>query len=641
MLDEKMISLHDGIVQEADPLKLELEDSEFIQVINQSIADSVSHYKTKQLPQRQEKMLNYYLGNQLKIGGEDGLAGWQTKYVENIVYEGIRRIKPIATSRLPDLTVKSAQDPQSGETLTKVLNTDIKKRGNRKLLGLAHVHEQLFLYAVLKGRWNPEKGDDGDYEFINIFPRNIVWDHTCKTSDVDDMRFVAENAELTVKEVMMMFPKTADKLLGKLGYSPEDKVNELKLATKINIWEVWFHWYKSTQDPVTQQTKWEKVHAVVWKYDDVVLGKMRNPYFDYEGKPHLYDPAMKEKNGMSEDEMFQAFLGNTQLGQDTIYYNYFRNPRKPYYFMVYESLGQDPIDATNRVEQILSFQDHINDEGRQIIEMNERSAGKPIFNADAIDKDTVKTLDWRNTRQALSVNGDDITKAFTHATMPAAPSQLYTSKTENRNIGFEMLGVGAVTRGVSQSRMTMGEAQMLREQDLGFIDDLVEDTINGAAEWQAQWSMQFIKLFYTKDHLREVVGKDGESLYTAINQDTVTDGMVVEVSASGVDKMLRKQLAVQNMQMGVGDLLSYYEDTDQSNPQERAYRAFLQTNSPMVYAQQYLLPENQQNVAGPVQPGQPGQPGQPAGAIIPGMPTPDSASAIQSAPMQSSPFVST
>ncbi len=624
MLDPEVIQLEESIVSESDPLKLDLDDEEFVSVLNTSITASVTYYQGRHLYERQDKMLDYYAGEQLTLSGKYGLKEWQPKYVENIVYEGIRRIKPIATSRLPDITVKSASNVDVAHLLTDVFNTDMKKRANRKLLGLAHVHEQLFLYSVIKARWNREKED---YEFLNVYPKNIVWDHTCKTSDADDMRFVAENVELTVKEIIMMFPKSADKLLEYLGWDDSEKKSEEKLASKIKLWEVWFHWYREKTDPDSGEKKWEKVHAVVWKYQSCVLGKMRNPYFDYQGKVKLFTPEMKEKEATkqampSEEEMMAMFMGGQQFEEETVYYNYFKNPRKPYFFMVYESLGTDPIDTTNRVEQILRFQDHINDEGRQIIEMNERSAGKPIFNSDAMSQATVKSLDWRNTRQAISVNGDDINKAFTHASMPAAPDQLYKSKQENRTIAFEMMGVNATTRGVREGDQTLGEAQMFREQDFGFIDDLVEETINDAAEWMAQWSMQFIKLFYTEDHLREVVGKDGGELYATINQDVVDDGMVAEVSASGVDKMMRKRLAFETFKLNASDLLSFYEALDVENPKEKARRAFLQQTAPQVYYTTYLAPEDE-GVAGPVQPGMPpmgGQPPMPGGMQPPTSP---------------------
>lgn len=601
-MDKNLIALHDTIVAEQDPLQLDLADSEFIDTIDSLIASSQKYYTNKGLYDRQNKNLDYYAGNQLKVGGKDGLKDHQPRFVENIVYEGIRRMKPIATSQLPDLTVKGG-DTETTQTLSDLLNTDAKKRASRKLIGLAHVHEQLFFYACIKGRWNPEAGTDGDYEFINIFPNNVVWDQHCKTSNADDMMFVAENAELRAKQVMMMFPKTADKLTERLGFKKplgEGETQEKRLASPIKIWEVWFHWWKETKDPETKESKWEKIHAVVWKYDTLVLGKMRNPYFDYEGKPQLFNPAMQEKNGISEAELMKQYFDSISTPANTIFYNYFRNPRKPYYFMVYESLGRDPIDETNRIEQILKFQDHINSEGRQIIEMNERSAGKAILNTNAIDKADIDKLNWTNTNQAIGVTGDDVNKTFAVAQMPAAPAQLYESKQMDRGIAFEMLGLNDTTRGVKPSgEDTLGAKQMYREQDFGFIDDLVEDTINDFSEWRGQWTFQFIRLFYTKDHMVQIVGKDGESLFTAINQDYVSDGLVVEVSASAVDKMMRKQLAVQNMKMGVGDLLSYYQDTGQSDPKERAYRAFLQQSSPQMYAQQYLVPDQSKAQAPP------------------------------------------
>jgi len=611
LMDYNALSLHDTVLTDADPLTLELEDDDFIQVIDSNISDSLTYYANKHLPQRQAKLLRYYMGDQFDAST---MMDGTIPYVENVVYESVMRIKPIASSRLPDLTVKpGSTDPssiESAKTLTDVFNTDMNRREMRKLLGLAHVHEQLFLYFVLKARWNTELGSDGDKEFINVYPTNIVWDHTCKTNNADDMRFIAEFAEITLKEICMMFPKKAKEFLEYLGILEDDVKRQEKMASLYKICEVWFHWYKDTT--VFGETKWEKINGVVWKYGTFVLGKMRNPYFDYEGKTHLFSKEMKEKGQPSQEELYQLLFG-AMSKTDTVYYNYFKNPRKPYFFGVYESLGQDPIDATNRAEQILYFQDHINLEGTQIIQMNEQSSGKLMVNSDAIDKSVLKTIDFHNTKQAISVNGDDITKAYGVISMPAAPSQLYQSKSENRSTAFEMMGVGNTSRGVQQGDQTLGEAQMFKEADYGFIDDLVEGTINEAAEWIAQWSMQFIRVFYTKEHLVDAAGKDGESLYLALTQDIVEDGMVAVVSASGVDKMMRKSLAVKNMELGVGDILSYYEDTEQSNPRERAKRAFLQKAAPMQYYQQYLADQGQGPVPGPVQPGQgmPSDPDQP------------------------------
>lgn len=626
MLDKQVIDLHEGLVDVQDPLTLDLDDSEYSPIIDDWIKTSVSHYENKNLYQRQDKNVQYYMGRQLDLRQFTPKSG-NTPYVENVVYEATRRIKATVMSRMPDLVVKSGPDgnntDSTSESLTDIFNTDIKRRENRKLYGTAHVQERLYFYAWVKGRWNPAKGTDGDYEFINVHPKNIVWDEHCKTNNADDMQFVAENQELRLKDICMMFPKKANEFLEYLGEREETgtDLTEKHMASRYKIWEVWFDWFKKVTDDVGQ-TKYEKVSGVVWKCEDFILGKMKNPYYDFEGQLNIFTPELKEKFSLDPQAMQDQMFGE-QDQANRIYYNYFKSPRKPYFMMVYESLGEDPIDATNAIEQILLFQDHINQEGAQIISMNEMSAGKPVFNSDALDKKTVERLNWKNPKQAISVNGDDINKVFTHVEMPAAPAQLYKSKTENRNIAFEMLGVGATSRGVQDNpNQTLGEAQLFKEADSGFLDDLVEETINELAEWQAEWSMQFIRLFYTKPHFKESAGKDGESLYISITQDAVEDGQVVEVSASGTDKMQRKRLAMENAKIKLSDPLSYYEDTDQSNPKERTYRAMLFTMAPQMYMQQYVMPQG----AIPQQPGMqgaalpPDNPPMPGGP--PGAPTP-------------------
>lgn len=605
MLDQQVLDLHEGLVDTQDPLTLDLEDSEYSPIIEAWIKQSVNHYEQIHLYDRQQKNVDYYMGRQLNLMNFTPKSG-NTPYVENVVYEATRRIKATVMSRMPDLVVKSGPDgnrkDSTSETLTDIFNTDIKRRENRKLYGNAHVQERLWFYSWVKGRWNASKGIDGDYEFINVHPKNVVWDHFCKTNNADDMQFVAENQELQLKQICMMFPAKSSEFLDYLGEREKTGTDqsEKHMSSRYKIWEIWFDWYKNVTDEVTGEKKWEKVSAVCWKCEDFILGKMKNPYFDFQGRINLFTPEMRQLDPLNLQVLADKIYANQP---EPIYYNYFKNPRKPYFMMAYESLGDDPIDATNSVEQILLFQDHINQEGAQIISMNEMSAGKPVFSSDALEKQTVERLNWKNPKQAISVNGDDINKVFTHISLPPAPSQLYQSKTENRSIAFEMLGVGATSRGVQENKdQTLGEAQLFKEADSGLLDDLVEDTINELAEWQAEWQMQFIRLFYTKPHMKDAAGKDGESLYVAINQDAVEDGQVVQVSASGVDKMQRKRMAVENLKVKAGDFLSYYEDTDQSNPKERAYRAFLQQNAPQMYAQQYLVPDNMQGQAAPMAP---------------------------------------
>ena len=585
-------------VENVDPLYLDLDDDDFVGVIEDRIQDFYKFCKKKELGIRQQNNIDHVFGRQ-RSG--DKIRTSEREYKENIIYESILRIKPIALSRLPDFTVKAGSDTvearKSAEDLTKVLNNDVQSRENRKLLGLMHRLEPVYFYAVQKCVWNPEKGEDGDYEFINIHPNNFVFDHTCTTSDTDDMEFCGEYREMTVKQMIMSFPDKEKEIKDAVGLEDlvrGDDNKEKGLASKHGVWELWFNWYKRGSE---ESGKWEKISGVVWKYKNLILRKMKNPYFDFQGKPVLFDKEFKEKEAISEDEIYGLMSPDESENQFRVYNNYFTLPRKPYYLMVYENWGEHPINETTRVEQILDFQDWINDQGKQIGDMNRRSRGKNVFDTNAIDAETIETLDLYNIDEAIGINvlpGKSVRDAHTLLQQMPATQQMYKSMEEARSKGFELMGVNATTRGVRESGDdTLGGMQMMREADYGLIDDIVEETINDAAIWQAKWAMQMIRLFYTKPHMRRILGKDGDVLFQRVTQDIIDDGMEVIVSASGVDKLQRKRMAIQNMQSGVGDILTYYIDTEQSNPKERARKAFLYVNAPQMYYQEFLAAEMQ------------------------------------------------
>jgi len=135
------------------------------------------------------------------------LKDYETRYLDNALYEIEASIKPIAMSKLPDMIVlPNKDDPESKETaedITIIVDSDIKKRENRKTLGLAFKHLPVYFTGIIKARWNPEKND---FEFINVHPNNVVVDHTCSTNNADDMKFICEFVPITVQEILLTFP---------------------------------------------------------------------------------------------------------------------------------------------------------------------------------------------------------------------------------------------------------------------------------------------------------------------------------------------------------------------------------------------------------------------------------------------------
>ncbi len=625
-VEGKYPEIADTIRIEQDPLHLELDDTRMVEVIDDRLAKNQGILKKMNYYDRVEKITNYVKGDQLKDLPRDR---YSLPYMENILFEAQMRNKPIALSRLPDLLASAGKEDQqsqdNAELLTDIINSDIQKERNRAVLGLAYNLRPQWLFSVIKARWNPEMGEHGDYEFYVPHPSNIVMDNTIPTPDAQKMEIFAEKQEFSVKQIIMMFPDSKEKFLKHINYDEMKGSKDRRMASKYWVWETWFHWYEEMEDPDTLEKKWVRIDGTVWKYQTLILHKMKNPYWDYQGKKRVFDLQPTEDKDLSEDDVFRKLFGEDEAEQDTIYYNYFRTPQKPYYIMTYFRSGESPIDYTSEFEQVLPHQDMINAEGQQIFMMNSRTKGKFAFAGNKLEKAEVEKLKLHDYNEAIVLEGiENIGDALQVWKGDPAPAQLYNSKSDNRSIGFEMMALNATTRGTRETGdETLGARQMMREQDFGVIDDIVEETINPAARWMASWAFQFIRLFYTRPHLRRLKGKDGDMLHAVITQDLIEDGMEITVGASGVDKIKRVREAMEMAKMGIIDPLTFFEDIGADRAKERAKRSMLHKLAPQLYMQTYLEDPEDPMMPPQMMPGQqPGvpQPGMPPGASPLGQP---------------------
>jgi hypothetical protein len=562
------------IVQLADPLTLDLPEETFIQVINTRINESQRWFEAnKDLKTRRARNKDYLFGRQLPR-----LKSHQSKYVDNIIWQAESTIKPIALSRLPDLTVKPGNDTEeskkNAKNVTAVINNDIRKRENRKVLSLAFRHLPVYYVGIIKAYWDPEAGDEGDYKFRAINPDNVVFDHTATSNDPDQMDFLAEAVEISIKECLMRWPKKADELLQYLfsinKMKAGDENDEAKLATKIKIWEVWFDWWE----------KDKKITGVAWKYENVLLGKMKHPYWDWKGKTVIQGDEM---------QMRMAMAMGQEIPTQTVYANFLANPSKPYILVGYEQWGEQPLDETSRIEQVIYMQDNVNKRGRQITDMNDTAKGRHVFSTlSGLTKADVEAMDLDNPTTDIVVNGQlgDVHNYIPGT--PADPAQ-FTELSNDREKVFSAMGTNSTTRGEQATNETATGRQILRESDFGRIDDLVEDTINAAAEKMAAWAMQFIKRFYTSEHMKRIIGEGGDVTFNAITQDNIEDGMEVIVSASGVDKLMGKREAYERANLKLTDPLSFFSDINASDPAGRTEKLMLFTLAPELYLQKFVL----------------------------------------------------
>lgn len=608
-LENEIIS-KEQVMNISDPVSLDIPDDELADVIDDRIEQSKKFYNKIDLYNRRKKNETYLFGRQVaERENRKELKKYESRVNDNVIYEIEASIKPLAMNRLPDMLVtpgnESDESKQTAKDVSIAVNSDIKKRANRKVLSLGFKHLPAGFVGVIKTRWNPELGNNGDYVFENVHYDNIIMDHTATTSNADEMNYVGQYLPITVQELIMRFPDKKNDLFEVLRQEgvkiDSDNPSWKSLATELKIMEVWFTWYKSsdgniatTKNQLIEEpgVKWEKIEGVVWKYKKLIFKKMKNPNFDYEGETKFFTyqvPGDKNtKKALKPEEMMgmmaTGILPDT-VTKETVYRNYFESPRKPFFFMTYDQWGKMPLDETSRIEQNLFNQENLDKRNKQINDTLSNRI-KHIWSKDSgLKAEDIQSMDMDDPKLDVLVDGN-VNEVHT-AILPERPTaQEFADSNNSRQRMYAIAGSTAV-RGELQSD-TATSNQIAREADFTRADDLVEDTINAAAEWMSQWSLQFIKLRYTEDHFRKLLGNKGSVTFLKLHRDMIDDGMEVLIKASGTDKIKAQRNAMDMAKAGLIDPLTFFEDMDLPDPEGRTERLLTFQNDPATYIAKFV-----------------------------------------------------
>lgn len=591
------ISPEERVFEPTDPLALDIDDDRLVKIIDKRIRASRMFFRSPKynLYERRKKNEMYVLGRQVANREErKELKIYESRFMDNALYEIESTIKPIAMQQMPDLIITPGDDKpesrQTAESLTRAIDTQIKSRENRVTLGIAFKHLPVYFVGVMKAEWNPEKGKFGDFEFRPIHPDYIDIDHTCNTPNADEMEFISEICPTTVQMCVMKFPKKRKEFFVELKANGvtlegEDDFTEADMATPIQIRQVWFKWYEKdtdkgkeivdSKDQMIQEpgVKWKQIRGVIWKFKKCILNKIKNPNFDYVGEERdiiFEDPSDEtSKREVTDQERFMAAAFGVPLNAqtETVYRNYFESPRVPYYLMTYDQWGKIAYDETSRVEQNLRNQQNMDKRGKSLEEALDNK-GKHVFSKESgLEAKDVERMDMNDPTQDLIVDGN---VNDTHAFIPPIQPQPQEFEDLDRTLKRmkDLAGVSAVG-GQLQSEVATSN-QIGRENNFTVLDDLVENTINPGSEWMAQWSMQFVKLRYTEPHMVYLLGAKGKDAFVSLKSNMIQDGMVVKIKASGTDKLKAHNEAQQMWGQQAIDPVNFYRDMGFDDYIERA-----------------------------------------------------------------------
>lgn len=589
-----------------DPLALDIPNDDLVRIVDDRIRETRRFYKDEyNLYEIRKKNEVYRFGRQIQeLEKADQLKGYESRTLHNVIYEIERTQKPLALSQLPDLIVSPGQETDQSkliaEMMTQVVNSDLQKEQNRKVLAMAWQHRPVYRVGIIKCVWNPQLfGGLGDYEFIYVHPDQVDFDHTATEPDADKMSYIAHKVSLTVEQVIMRFPKAKKEFIeelrkdGVLKQSGEDTEEQKwkALATPIDVREVWFTDYEPAEKEDGTQY-WRRVEGVLWKYNKCILAKMKNPYYDYEGENQMFtydDPRLESsKRRISTDEMRAAMMTGQfppNVSEETVYHNFFDMPRKPFFFMVYDQWGKQPMDETSHIEQNIANQDALDFMEKQIQD-SLKNRGHWIWSKQSgLTSGMIKSMDHNNPDEDYLVNGVP-SQQYSYEKPDRPQPQEFEDTDRRKNSMYDMASAQAI-RGESQNEAVTNN-QIDRESNYTVMDDMVEEEINKAAQWIAGWAMHMIKTRYTQAHFRKILGKKGEFIFMQLHQDFVEDGQEVMIKASGSDKLRRQNNAMNMAKMDKIDLLSFYEDMDLDDPEGRAARMITQNVDMPLYLMTFV-----------------------------------------------------
>jgi hypothetical protein len=528
---------------------LDIDDRDLAMIIDRRIKASEDFYKdVLKLDKRRKRNEEFYLGKQVD---ETQLEDWQLSYIDNLIWEDLETRSASASNTIPDVVVIPPNDDlvstEKSKKIEKSLEIRIQNENTRRLVKDIVRDLHIHLIGVIKVRWDENLGEHGDYIFEKVNPKKIGMDHKATIPydgySSDNMSIIYEWIEEPVAQVVAKFPDKKDDILKKrkiiMGTTSQ-------MAQDMKYLEVHFTWYD--KDGKIQE-------GVCWKDGKTILDKYKTPYYDYEG---IQQATNEVVNGKAKVK--------------TVYQNYFEKPRKPYIFVTYNNLGNSPIDDTSALEQSIPLQKNVNKRGRQITEISDNAVPKKVFAGNYITKAEARKISPDPAESVWLEDCDDITKAF--GTIPAAsPSAiLFNDLISNRteiDAKFNTHGTRGSEQGKKQSAASK---QQDREGDIQMNDDLVQTSIVRMITEMAGWAVQMMRVMYTDPHEMRSVDLNGDLTNLIISQDSIDQGLGIQVRSSTVDRIRKRQEAMSLAQSKSIDPMTMFEDMDVPNPKERTAR---------------------------------------------------------------------
>jgi len=464
----------------------------------------------------QDKSRDYWLGKQ-KLDMVDQLEGKDT--VVNQLFSAVETFLPIATRSNPEPLV-TADNSEEGQNLAKDLKNALvfqaDKTKLRRKLARATRHWLLYLIGGIEVDYDLEI-DDLKTTVIN--PKRFIFD---KDGSVDEAGlftgdYLGVRYKVSASRLAELFPNHADYIRN---------ITPGKKGTKLEYIK-W--WYKGTDVFFTMTNK--------------VLGKFKNPHWNYDQPADGDLPAVEAINHLDK-------------------------PTAPYVFLSIFNLGLQPHDETGLIVQNIPQQDQINKRYRQLDKNIDSQNNGIVVDGRIMDKEQAGLAASALRRgSAIRVQGDpNTTIAFKPA--PQISSDVWTATQKAEQNLQNIFGTsGSTPQGIKSEETARGKI-MVNQMDASRIGGGVTEFIEQVADTIYNLWTQLMLVHYDNIHYTNILGEDGQDTEGLSNSRFIKSVAVTVKEGSLVpkDPLTQRNEAIDLWTANAIDPLNLYKKLDFPDP---------------------------------------------------------------------------
>lgn len=527
----------EGVVSQLLPeLELSLSDDELISLTKRW--KSVWEKNQQKIVSRRSLNEDYWKGSQASL---QSWWGDDRPLADNIIFEAFETFLPVATRKNPE-PITDAGPGEEAEIIADAVRKMLLFQTDRLRLK-AKVKKGvrnwgLYLQGVWKIGWDEI---ENDIDIVTVRPQKLILDPDASINEACEYQgeFLGEYREDTAATLMERFPSKKDFI---------KSLSEKNEGTKIQYIEWWTREY------------------TLYTLNSEVLGKFRNPHWNYTSRKKVVD-----EYGV---EIEREEPGN----------NHFKAPRIPYVFLTVFDLGLHPWDETSLIEQNMRLQDIVNKRIMQIDRNATKTNGTTLVSGDHYTQEeagaVVRSM-WKG--DAAWVPKGDVNQAVALLTGPSLPAFVYQSLTDARQELRGIFGVTALSsQGLANTDTVRGKI-MARTADDSRIGGGITECIEQVYDALYNWMVQMMYVYYTENHVASVMGEEAARSYVTLRNDMFTRQMLVSVKEGSLipeDPLTKRNEAIDLWAAGAIDPETLFKRLGDPNPKKSAEQLFLWKQNP-------------------------------------------------------------